>query len=446
MATEFQPATNVDEAYQACHPEIPLEAGDPRYVDLTPVRGHHNFVETIARRIRRSPAPLYHKQLITGHRGCGKSTELKQLAARLREQKFFVVYVDIESTMDLGDLNYLDVLVALAKGISEEMNAHKIPVTRALLENLDAWFAEKILKEEEKEDIETVLQTEFSVRPEIPLLTRMLAAFSGQIRSGSTRKIEIRRELEKELTVFISRLNELIDDAQIQLQKKGWHGLVAIVDGLEKMHYRIQPDGQSTHSELFVQHAEQLKSPHCHILYTVPISLLFNVNLGDSFAETDVIPMVKIQERGIKKDYKPGMDTLYEVVAKRVEVAAIFEQPNDVKRLIQASGGSIRDLMRLLRFACDETDTKINLKHVQHAIQRLVREYDRLVRDEDLDGLRQIAAMQQIPGDETSGRLLHHRLVLEYVNDDRWADLHPAVRECPRVKKALKSPKVRRTK
>ncbi len=29
MAIEFQPATNVDEAYQACHPEIPLEAGDP---------------------------------------------------------------------------------------------------------------------------------------------------------------------------------------------------------------------------------------------------------------------------------------------------------------------------------------------------------------------------------------------------------------------------------
>ncbi|MDQ7064640.1 MAG: hypothetical protein Q9P90_10395 [candidate division KSB1 bacterium] len=171
MAIEFKPAKNVDEAYQACHPEIPLEAGDPRYVDLTPVRGHHNFVETIARRIRRSPAPQYHKQLITGHRGCGKSTELKQLAARLREQKFFVVYVDIESTLDLGDLNYLDVLVALAKGISEEMNNHSIPIAKALLESLDAWFAEKILKEEEKEDIKTVLQAEFSVKPEIPLLT-----------------------------------------------------------------------------------------------------------------------------------------------------------------------------------------------------------------------------------------------------------------------------------
>lgn len=90
------PIASVDEAYNACHPEIPLERGDPRYVDLTPVRGEFNLAETVARRIRRAPATVSHKQLITGHRGCGKSTELKQLQAQLREEGFFVVYLDIE--------------------------------------------------------------------------------------------------------------------------------------------------------------------------------------------------------------------------------------------------------------------------------------------------------------------------------------------------------------
>lgn len=431
------PATTVDEAYQACHPELPLEAGDPRYVDLSAVRGKQNLVNTISRRIRRSPSPNYHKQLITGHRGCGKSTELKQLVARLREQKFFAVYVDIENTLDLGDLSYLDVLVAVAKGISEAMNTEGIPITKNLLKHLDEWFAEKILREEEKEDIETVLETEFSVKPEIPLLTRMLAAFTGQIRSGSTRKMEIRRELEREINVFLNRLNDLIDDARIQLQRKGWQDLVAIVDGLEKMHYKIHPDGQSSHSELFVQHAEQLKAPHCHILYTVPISLMFNVNMGDSFAETDVIPMVKVKEPSENRHYRKGVDALHEIVARRIDVQAIFEEPGMVKKLIEASGGSVRDLMRLLRFACDETDTQITSQHVDHAIQRLVQEYDRLVRDEDISMIKHIAATNRIPGDEASGRLLHHRLVLEYVNAQRWADLHPAVRQCPRVQQAL---------
>ena len=435
---KFIPAKTVDEAYQACHPELPLEAGDSRYVDLTFVRGNQNLVDAISRRIRRTKSPIYHKQLITGHRGCGKSTELKQLVARLRDQKFFAVYVDVENTLDLGDLNYLDVLVALAKGISEAMNSEGISISKGLLKNLDDWFAEKILREEEKEDIETVLEAEFSVKPEIPLLTRMLAAFTGQIRSGSTRKIEIRRELEREINVFLNRLNDLIDDARIQLHRKGWKDLVAIVDGLEKMHYKIYPDGQSSHSELFVQHAEQLKAPRCHILYTVPISLLFNVYIGDSFAETDVIHMVKIKEFETNKDFQKGMDTLYEVIARRIDIQAIFQESKLVKRLIKASGGSVRDLMRLLRFACDETDTQIGPEHVDHAIQRLVQEYDRLVKEEDISMLAHIARSHRIPGDETSGRLLHHRLVLEYVNKQRWADLHPAVRLCPRVKDALK--------
>ena len=210
------------------------------------------------------------------------------------------------------------------------------------------------------------------------------------------------------------------------------------MDGLEKMHYKIYPDGQSSHSELFVQHAEQLKAPRCHILYTVPISLLFNVYIGDSFVETDVIHMVKIKEFETNKDFQKGMDTLYEVIARRIDIQAIFQESKLVKRLIKASGGSVRDLLRLLRFACDETDTQIGPEHVDHAIQRLVQEYDRLVKEEDIAMLAHIARSHRIPGDETSGRLLHHRLVLEYVNKQRWADLHPAVRLCPRVKDALK--------
>lgn len=77
MPAQFKPAQNIDDAYHACHPEIPLEAGDSRYVDLTAVRGNQNLAAMIAKRVRRTPAPEFHKQLVTGHRGCGKSTELK---------------------------------------------------------------------------------------------------------------------------------------------------------------------------------------------------------------------------------------------------------------------------------------------------------------------------------------------------------------------------------
>jgi energy-coupling factor transporter ATP-binding protein EcfA2 len=437
MTSVFQPAQNLDTAYHACHPEIPLEPNDSRYVDLTAVRGGQNLATVIARRIRRTPFPQFHKQLITGHRGCGKSTELKQLQAKLQEEKLFTVYFDVENVLDLGDLNYLDVLVAMARAITETVSEAKLKIPQTLLQNLDKWFAERILTQESMHDIKGALETEFAVAPTVPLLTRILLAFTGQIRSGSSRKLEIRQTLEKELRVFLQRLNELIDAVQVRLQRQGWQGLVVIVDGLEKMHYKILPEGQSSHSLLFAEHAEQLKAPHCHIIYTVPISLLFNMNLGDAFAETDVIPMVKINEPDGNTPCSAGRQALQTVVAKRVQVESIFVDPAIVEQLIAASGGSVRDLLRLVRFACDESDTQISSEQAESAIRRLVREYDRLVKDEDLALLAKISEARRVSGDEASGRLLHHRLVLEYVNGERWADLHPAVRRSPRVQEIL---------
>jgi len=87
------PVSTVDEAYKVCNPEQPLkDMDDPRYVDLTEVRGIKNLARTIAKRIVRT-APDFHQQLVTGHRGCGKSTELYRLKAQLEGEKFFTIWM-----------------------------------------------------------------------------------------------------------------------------------------------------------------------------------------------------------------------------------------------------------------------------------------------------------------------------------------------------------------
>lgn len=434
------PVRTVDETYHACHPDLALEAGDPRYVPLTPVRGGFDLAVTITNNIRRTPAGFFHQQLVTGHRGCGKSTELKQLQARLREEGYFAVYVDAETLLDLGDLTYLDVLVALTQELEEALRGEKITISRRLRQDLDEWFADVVLTEEQRRDVERSLQADFGVGPQVPPLARMLAAITGQIRSGSSRRVEIRRQLEQNLRVFVQRLNDLVDDARVRLVRKGWKDLVFIVDGLEKMHYAPLPDGQSTHSALFVAHAEQLKSVHSHVVYTVPISLVFNANLGDAFPDpTLVIPMVKLTESDGRTPYEPGRQALFKVIARRVDVAQVFESEDLVWQLIEACGGSVRDLMRLMRLACYGATDRIRAAHVERAVQELVREYDRLVQDSDLERLTAIARERRVPGDDASARLLHLRLVLEYQNDERWADLHPAVRRTPRLRKALET-------
>lgn len=428
------PVTTVDDAYQACHPEIPLEPGDGRYVDLTPVRGGFGVATVVSDRIRRTRPPLFHQQLLTGHRGSGKSTELKQLQASLRQDGYFAVYADVEEVLDLGDISYLDVLLVVARAIDQELREQGIALSKRLLEDLDRWFAEIILTEEQRKDITATLRTEFAVEPTVPLLARMLASVTGQIRSGSSRKTEIRRTLERELRVFLQRLNDLIADARLRLARKKWKDLVVIVDGLEKVPWNTLPEGRTTHSALFVDHAEQLKAPQCHIVYTVPISLVFNFNLGDAFADPPIVlPMVKV-DREDGAPHEAGRAALFEVVARRVEVEQVFENPACLERLVETSGGVVRDLMRLVRLSCDGAEKRITGGHVAQAVNSLVLQYGRLIKDEHRERLIQIARERRAPNDEESGWLLWHRLVLEYQDDQRWADLHPAVKLSPQLR------------
>lgn len=430
------PVTSVADAYDACHPDTPLEqVDDPRYVDLTAVRGGENLVKSLSNAIQRTRSPNFHQQLVTGHRGCGKSTEFFQLKAHLENHGYFVVYLDVGETLDLGDVSYLDILIGIARTLVGELEAAGIDLNDKLLHELLEWFADKTIIEEKKTESEGKLGVSFSLGASIPLLSKALGETTGHIKSGSKRREEIRKTLERELSVFIERLNTLIDDARTRLRKQDFKDLVVIVDQLEKMDYRKNKDGVSNHAELFVHHAGQLKSPHCHILYTVPINLVFSANLGDAFG-TDaifVIPMVDVTKTA-------GRDALREVVARRVDIVQVFASPDLVDRLIAMSGGAMRDLMRLVRLACQNTDERIAEADVERATRALIREYDRLVKEDYIPLLKRVAESKRVDG--SFADLLGLRIIHEYQNGDRWADLHPAVRAISWVNTALNPPTI----
>lgn len=433
------PATNLDDLYRACDPEKPLAADDKeRYVDLSGVRGTRNLANSITRQITRSQSG-YHQQLVTGHRGCGKSTELLRLKATLEDRQFFTVYLDVEDVIDLVEIDYLDVLLAIARAVEEQTRSRGFQLNDTLLDDLYQWFADKVLEKTEKTDFESELQAKAQADGGIPLIARLLARFTAQIKTASSQRTTTRQVLERELPVFVDKLNALISDARRHVQKARHIDIVIIVDGLEKMHYRLVQQNDesdasvlsratSTHDMLFLHHAEQLKAPRCHLVYTVPISLAFNANLRDVF-DIFVIPMVKTNAEGLAK--------LTEIIERRVNVAAVFESPGLLQQLAQLSGGVVRDLMHLMRLASDTDADKIGDNEVKYACTTLIKDYDRTLRNADIDALRQVHREQRVQADKRFERLLNLRTVLEYENGERWAAVHPAVLAIDWVKKRL---------
>jgi len=422
-------AQTIAEIYRTVIPDQPVTPDHPYYVDLNAARGDKKgLAALIARRVQET-RPHFHRHLVTGHLGSGKSTELASLRIKLEAQGYLVVFLDIEETLGIGDVTFVDLMVAIIQALEETAQANKVKINRQLMDNIGKWFAETFIVTEEGETVEHRLDTSLGV--EIPLLLRAVLLVTGQVKSASATRMETRRRLENRLDDLIQRMGEMVNDLTVQAKKKNFAGLVVIVDSMEKIYLRIINETTTNHSLLFVNHAEQLKSLPCHTIYTVPVSLLNERNLEDSFNDFDLIPMISIKTP--EGQSALGRKRLYEVVEKRLSIAALFEPSRLVYDLVEASGGVIRDLMRLLLFAADYTpdDGKIGEQAVREAIRKLTREYDRLIHRDDLPLLVEVARNRHVSMNKELARLMYNKLVLRYINGDDWLALHPAVQQTP---------------
>src|SRR3990172_5741607 len=140
----MKPAENLTDLYNTVDPDEPLHPKDERYVDLSSARGADDLAKLITRRIITSGPSHYHRRLITGHRGSGKSTELHRLESMLTQEDFLVVYLDVETSLDLADLEYLDVLVAIAQRLYDVTTQRKIRIDEKLLHGIEEWFSEVV--------------------------------------------------------------------------------------------------------------------------------------------------------------------------------------------------------------------------------------------------------------------------------------------------------------
>ncbi len=420
------PVNNLDDAYNACNPDEPLFKGesDKRYIDLASVRNEETVNKLTTRIVRAQQVESFHKQLFTGHRGSGKSTELHCLKAQLENKKYFVVFLDVERLLDLTEITYQDILLIIAKGTIEKLEENKINLDDKYLHDLQKWFSEKVVNEVYSKDEQGSIGVEAGAGVK-SILIKLLAKATAEIKSASSRREEIRTKLERELSVFIAKLNDLLLAVQIKIKQEKYVGLVVIVDGLEKMSYKVYEDGESSYSTLFIHHAEQLNAPKTHIIYTVPLALAFNSNFGDNFSDSlFIIPMVKYDRLGAGE----GRDLLVQLIAKRMNLD-LFSNINLLHKLIAMSGGSMRDLFRLIRLATEVDAEKIEEKEVNRAIQTLVKEYDRLLKEEYIPLLKDVKENHRITADvdKKYEQLLYLRLVHEFENGKRWASLHPAL-------------------
>jgi hypothetical protein len=254
--------------------------------------------------------------------------------------------------------------------------------------------------------------------------------------------------------------NDVIGKAALEASKKGFPGLVVIVDDLDKIApRRLESSTELPGEDLFVTRHAQLTGFQCHMVYTMPLALAYSpaekkICSAYGIGNIPVVPMTRLKERPPgAKPYKRGIQKFGEIVTRRLEKANAGESDvfhKDVlDRVIALSGGQPRELMVLVREAIIGGEVPISLDALERVARGYRHAYGRQLLEEHWPFIRQVARTGELDRSEKNEQiifdLLDSRAVLQYSNGGDWYGVNPLVPEPPGKQKSSKVPRGRKS-
>ena len=431
---------------RACDPSKTLVFKNPEdkkyYIDFASVRGSEIIEELKGNIVDFFDVPTC--ALFTGHIGCGKSTELLRLKAELEDDGFHVVYFVSSDDLEMADVDISDVLLAIARRISESLeNIQLSPQATGFRGLLDA--TKKVLLTEV--DVKAGASL-FGGKVGVDTTKREVSLSAGIAELTVTAKNDkgLREKLNQFLGPQKNKLletinQELIAPAIAQLQQVGKKGLVVIIDNLDRIDNRQKSASRSQQEYLFIDQNECLLGLHCHVVYTMPLALKFSPDyetLKQWFGEEPkMLPMVPVQYRD-GSDCEAGMNLLRQMVLARAfpelsqeerfsQLAEVFDSAESLDRLCRICGGHVRDLLRLLS---DWITKGKQLPLAGDVLEKLIRashnDTTMTIAKEEWELLRQVHQSRRVGPDLGYQTLIRRRLVFEYRDSDgSWFTVNP---------------------
>ena len=434
-------AATLRDAYRICTPE-PLIGDDidRYYVDLSSVRNTET-IQKIATKLDFLEPDEHCTILFTGHRGCGKSTELRKIQQKV-ESEYYIVYLEADVELDINDTEYTDLYLLIIKKVADELYKLGAKFDKKLLESFESWFREITNETEQTVEQGISLQVEAEAGFKIPFISKLLTKLLAQIKGSQKQKNIIRQTLQKDISRLQADINFLLDDALKKLQKKAPQykkGFLIILDNLD----RIPPN---VGNHLFFDYAAQLQALHTTIIYTVPISAVYSdKNLNKTFGSPNIMPMVNIYKSELDKcdlDYREDrIEVLANLVGQRVDIEAVFESRQQLLNLVKASGGHVRQLMQMNANSCltaaGRGHSKVKADDISYAIKQEQFNFERITLNEYYSVLAQVCLSKNIDKDEIGQLLLFNLSVLEYNGDNRWNYINPVLKSSSLFQEAL---------
>ncbi len=446
-----------DKFWNACNPSESLKLGnaeDLRYIDFSEVRGG-KIINVLKRTITLSSSDKRTCQLLTGHIGCGKSTELLRLQKELTDEGFHVVYFESTQDLDEMDLDLTDIMLAIARRVTQSLEESKISFQpqgfKQFLKNSWNFLQTPVTLEAEGELFGNKFKgnTDGNLELSLPL---GLAKITAKTKSTPDLRSKLRQYMEPQANKMLELINkEIIDVAIARLKKQGKKGLVVIVDNLDRIVSRPNAAGIQLPKYIFIDRGDDLGKLNCHLVYTLPLGLIFgkesNILKNRLVGEFDpkVLLMVPVKKRD-GSEFVEGMNLLRRMVMSRAFpdvpaeehitlITQVFDSPETLDELCRVSGGHLRNLMGMLFGCLQQDDPPISQNVLKSVIRSSRNTLKNGIDNDQWELLFKVVKEQSINGDKEYQDLLRNLWVFEYADPQgNWFALNPLLMETDKFK------------
>lgn len=365
------------------------------------------------------------KIIFTGHRGCGKSTLLAQFA-RQCSQEYFVVFFSISDTIEMSDVNHINILFAIAVNLMDEAEKNKVKINEYTKKELDRWFAQITRIETEK------------VIAQVAAGFNLFQMIKGKLQADSSIREEIKEEFKNKVSGLIAKLNEIAAAIEVATKKE----VIVIIDDLDKIDLGLV-------SNIYRDNIKALFGCNFRIIFTIQIAGYRNKDIKpiiDIETNGDVVtmPVSKIFDKGANGLPNPvpiaeTQELLRLILAKRIPEKLLKADMAD--KIALYSGGVMRELIRIARECCriclrslrrnpDLEELAIDDAVLEEAVERIQDDFASNLSNRDYEILQKVYKENWLddPNQLEFLKLLNGVHIIEYQRPS-WYDLNPMVEE-----------------
>lgn len=250
MATYQYPVTNPFQARTVTEPDFePDLFREHLYVNLDTVRGEE-YIQDIefTLNIDQTDNRLYDvtddyvKIIFSGHRGCGKTTELKRLHHKFNHpDRYFSIFLSIEEEMEYGSFQPEDFFVWIILKLVEAIEQQEISAgITALNELARQLLSHEIIEKELKKSFQTELGLDAGGGVDLFGWFKFKAIAKSVFAGTNQTSTKIREEVRRNTIDVINKINAALVDIRLAIQETDKGGdILFIIDGSEKLKFEV---------------------------------------------------------------------------------------------------------------------------------------------------------------------------------------------------------------